>query len=138
MALVARMMAHEVIGRGGGRWEPCEADDPDAKDPAEVFSNHTYGVPFWLRDAPAIRQVEGQSQETFELSCVRSGGPDDPNNDWFTASPQGNLRITCDNPGGWDYVRPGGFYRVTIEKIRGPRDKERESLAHEAEQAARQ
>lgn len=37
------------------------------------------------------------------------------------ASPNGNLDLNIQNPGAFGYVQAGQEYRVTIERIRGPR-----------------
>lgn len=124
MALVARMVAQESIDRNSTVWTPTDADDPEGKPAAEVFSNYTYGIPFWLRGHEFIRADQGHGQQAIHLTVVRSGGEDDPNNDYFTASPMGELKMTIDNPAAFGYVKAGGTYRVTIEKIVGPRNKE--------------
>jgi hypothetical protein len=121
MALVARMVAQEVTARHGTIWTPTAGDDPAGKTPDEAFANYTYGVPFWLRDYDYIRADAGKGQEDFKLECVRSGGPDDPNNEFFVASPHGGLQMSIENPAGFGYVVAGESYRITIEKIRGPR-----------------
>lgn len=138
MALVAKMVAHEVTGRSGTRYEQCGPDEPDARPVEDVFGNYAYGVPVWLQGASHVRTVVGQGSEQIKLQCVRTDDPNDPNNQWWTASPSGTLEMHIENPEGFGYVVPGAEYRITIERIRGPRSKEREQLAAEAEQAARQ
>lgn len=122
MALVARMRATEVTTRFASGWEQAEEGDEGAQRPADVFVNYVYGVPFWLRDFEWIRPNERAVQETFKLDCVRSGGEDDPNNDYFVASPSGTFTMSIENPAGQEYVKAGMLFRVTIERIRGPRN----------------
>jgi hypothetical protein len=122
VAIVARMVAQEVTARNAAVWVPTTEDDPDAVRPADAFNNYHYGIPFWLRGFEFIRPEQGKGQESYKLTVVRSGGPDDPNNDFFLASPSGEMTMTIDNPGAMGYVKAGEFYRVTVEKIRGPRE----------------
>lgn len=138
MALVARMKATEVTDRFGVQRVACDADDEGAKSTAEVYGNYVYGVPVWLEGADFVRDEEGKGSETIKLSVIRSKGPDDPSNQWFEASPSGTFEMTMQNPQGFGYVQAGCEYRVTIERIRGPRSAERQALAHEAERDARQ
>lgn len=121
MALVARMVAEEVTGRRGNPWVGCDADDEGAVPTEEAFGNYHYGVPVWLRGDKYVKQKAQQGSEQFKLAVVRSKDGDDPSNEWFTASPTGSLEMTMENPEGFGYVVPGAEYRVTIERIRGPR-----------------
>ncbi len=121
MGLVCRMKATEIIGRFGIQREPCEPDAEGAKPTEEVYGNYLYGVPVWLTGASHVRDVEGKGSETIKLAVVRSKGPDDPSNQWFEASPSGTFEMTIQNPEGFGYVKEGQEYRVTIERIRGPR-----------------
>ncbi len=121
MALVARMVAEEVTGMRGNPWVACDPDDDGAKPTEEVFGTYHYGVPVWLRDASHVKPKPGQGSEQFKLAVVRSKDGDDPSNEWFTASPMGELSMTMENPAGFGYIVPGAEYRVTIERIRGPR-----------------
>ncbi len=121
MALVARMVAGEVTGRSGNPWVACEPDDDGAVPTEEAFGNYHYGVPVWLRGATHVKPKMGQGSESFKLNVVRSKDGDDPSNEWFTASPIGELSMTMENPEGFGYIQPGAEYRVTIERIRGPR-----------------
>ncbi len=69
-----------------------------------------------------VAQLESaQAQESIELAAVSAKGEDDPNRDWASATPTGHLTMTIQNPEAWGYVVPGAQYRVTIERIRGPR-----------------
>ncbi len=121
MALVARMVATEVIDRRGVQRVACEETEDGAKPTAEVYGNYHYGVPVWLEGARFVRDVEGKGSETIKLEVIRSKGPDDPSNQWFEASPHGAFEMTLQNPQGFGYVQAGEMYRVTIERIRGPR-----------------
>ncbi len=121
MALVARMVAGEVTGRSGQPWVACDSDDEGATPTEEAFGNYHYGVPVWLRGASHVKPKMGQGSESFKLNVVRSKDGDDPSNEWFTASPIGELSMTMENPEGFGYIVPGAEYRVTIERIRGPR-----------------
>lgn len=121
MALVARMVAGEVTGRSGMPWVGCDADDDGAVPVEEAFGNYHYGVPVWLQGDKYVKQKQQQGSESFKLNVVRSQGGDDPSNQWFTASPIGSLEMTMENPEGFGYIVPGAEYRVTIEKIRGPK-----------------
>lgn len=137
MGLVARMKAEEVTGRRGVQNVACGPDEEGAKLVEEVYGNYHYGVPVWLEGATHVRPVEGKGSENFKLAVVRSTGPDDPSNEWFEASPNGELTMTIQNPRGFGFVRAGEEYRVTIERWRGPRDRqlEREILDLEIEVA---
>lgn len=75
----------------------------------------------WLQGATHVRPKLGQGSESFKLVCVRSKDADDPAHQWWTASPMGEFTMTMENPDGFGYVVPGAEYRVTIERIRGPR-----------------
>jgi hypothetical protein len=137
VALVARMVATEVIERRGVQRLACPATAEGARPTTEVYGNYHYGVPVWLEDAEYVRDVEGKGSETIKLEVIRSKGPDDPSNQWFEASPHGMFEMTLQNPNGFGYVQAGAEYRVTIERIRGPRSAERQALADAAEQDAR-
>lgn len=125
MAIVARMQATEVVQRGGGQWVPCECDDSsgEAHLTEEIFRTHHYGTPAWLRGAKWVRRdMNAQGSESIRLTAVSAKDQEDPNRDWAEASPSGELTLTINNPGAFDYVTAGGVYRVTIEKIRPPRN----------------
>lgn len=126
MAIVARMQATEVIQRGGGQWVACEEGDEGddgAQPTATVFANFHYGIPAWLKGTEWVRRDDqAQGTEWIKLTAVSSKGQDDPNRDWAEASPSGTLELQISNPGAFDYVVAGGIYRVTIEKIRPPRN----------------
>ena len=127
MALVAKMIAAEVKHRGGGHWEACEEEDEGAIDVAEcpAVQNLYPDPPQWLLMTGWVRFIKGTSSEEIELNAVGPAAGTDPdkgNSQWAMASPAGKLTMTIHNPGAWDYVQPGFEYRITIEKIRGPRD----------------
>lgn len=123
MALVAKMQASEVNARGGGRWAPCAEDDPGAQAVSECPGvQSTYGVPPWLNTTGWVRyEPVGQSGEQIKLAAVSAKGEDDPNREWAMASPSGELVMYIQNPAGFGYVQAGQEYRVTIERLRGPR-----------------
>lgn len=137
MALVAMMRATQVAQNGGGRLAACAPDDPGAQPVDEVNGRYAGGIP-WLADAEFARlDPDLVATEQVTLNAVYTTDPNDPNREWALASPSGQLTLTIANPEAMGYVQAGGQYRVTIERVRGPRSKEREALAQEAEQAAR-
>lgn len=122
MAIEARMNATEVRKMGGGRWVACGPDAEGAKSLDEWAGTYYYGAPPWLASAEFVRlDPNQQSQEIVSLVAVSAKGQDDPNREWALASPSGNFTISIDNPAAWGYVEAGGVYRVTVERIRGPR-----------------
>lgn len=133
MALVAMMRASSVQQHGGTPWTPCDEDDDGAVALDVAFKDYA-APPKWLRGAAFVRLAEGVSHEQFELNCVYSGDPDDPNSEFSLASPSGKLTLTVHNPKAMGYVKPGRAYRVTIEEIRGPRqDNQTKNMTVEAE-----
>ena len=124
MAIVAKMSVTKVMGYGAGRLVPCEEGDEGAIATKDApGANSWYGVCSWLKDAEFVRMAPGTSQESWELQAVSSKGEaDDPNREWAAATPSGQLTLTVNNPECFGYVEPGREYRVTIERIRGPRD----------------
>lgn len=124
MALVAKMQALQVVGHAGHRYVACGADDPEAIETKDASGlDSYYGRPPWLKGATHVKTLRnGQSQESFTLTAVSAkDDPDDPNRDWAAASPSGKLEMLVNNPEAWGYIVPGAEYRVTIERIRGPR-----------------
>ena len=123
MALVAKMTASEVNARGGGRWAPCAEGDEGAKAVADTPSIASmYGVPPWLNTTGWVRyEPVGQNNEYIKLTAVSAKDEDDPNREWAMASPSGSLDLNIQNPAAFGYVQAGQEYRVTIERIRGPR-----------------
>lgn len=123
MALVAKMAASTVTKSGGGRWVACDEDHPDAKSKAGHLSS-IYGTPAWLDDTEFVRfDPLAQGQEYIKLTAVSfEGDVDDPNRKWAMASPSGHLELSIANPEAFGYVDQGHEYRVTIERIRGPRE----------------
>jgi hypothetical protein len=124
MAIVAKMSVTKVTASGSGHLVPCEETDEGAiateTAPGAVS---WYGVMKWLGDAKFVRLAPGTSQETWELQAVSTKGEaDDPNREWAAATPAGQLTLTVNNPECFGYVEPGREYRITIERIRGPRD----------------
>lgn len=130
MAVVARMVPSEVTQRLGTVWELCDEGDEGAQPLEKAFENYYYGVPFWLRgpngetEGRFVRQANGLGAEQWKMTVVRSGGPDDPNNEFFTASPNGSFEMTVENPRAMGQIKVGREYRVTIEEIRGPRQRD--------------
>lgn len=123
MALVARMSASQVNANGGGRWVACAEGDEGAQ-PVESCQaiKSMYGVPPWLATTGWVRyEHTGQNSEQFKLIAVSAKGEDDPNREWSMASPSGSLDLSVQNPAAFGYVKAGEEYRVTIERIRGPR-----------------
>lgn len=123
MALVAKMVASEVNARGGGRWAPCAETDDGAQKVEDVGAVQSmYGTPPWLATTGWVRyESVGQNAEGIKLVAVSAKGEDDPNREWAMASPSGTLDMYIQNPGAFGYVQAGQEYRVTIERIRGPR-----------------
>lgn len=123
MALVAKMSATQVTANGGGRWAPCAETDAGAsrvEDTPAISS--MYGVPPWLATTGWVRyEPVGQNGEYIKLVAVSAKGEDDPNREWAMASPSGSLDMSIQNPAAFGYVQAGQEYRVTIERIRGPR-----------------
>lgn len=123
MALVAKMSASQVTANGGGRWAPCAEDDDGAQSVESCSAiKSMYGIPPWLATTGWVRyEPVGQNGEYIKLIAVSAKGEDDPNREWAMASPSGSLEISVQNPGAFGYVQAGQEYRVTIERIRGPR-----------------
>lgn len=124
MALVAKMQAQQVVGTAGQRYEACGEDDEGAMraEDAQGLDSY-YGRPPWLANATHVRLTKlGQSSESFTLTAVSAKDDvDDPNRSWAVATPSGELKMSVNNPEAWGYIVPGAEYRVTIERIRGPR-----------------
>jgi len=117
MAVVAKMMCSKSEARGGAVWVACSPDHPDA-EPPEAFNGY-YGLPPWLRDAVAIRSITGHSSTAVCFTAVSARDEvDDPNRDWASYTPAGELSLTVNNPDLLDHFEVGADYRVTIEKIR--------------------
>ena len=125
MALVAKMMAQSVNASGGGRWAPCAEDDDGAQAVADTPAiSSMYGVPPWLATTGWVRyEPVGQNAEHIKLNAVSAKGEDDPNREWAMASPSGELTLFIQNPAAFGYVQAGQEYRITIERIRGPKAK---------------
>ncbi len=123
MALVAKMAASQVTASGGGRWAPCNEDDDGAQPVDDVGAiKSMYGVPPWLNTTGFVRyESVGQNGEHIKLTAVSAKDEDDPNREWAMASPSGDLQLFIQNPAAFGYVQAGQEYRVTIERIRGPR-----------------
>ncbi len=123
MAIVAKMLATQVTGVGGSRYAACASDDPDGQPIEEAPGVASYyGIPPWLASATHVKmQNNVQVQESIDLSAVSVKGEDDPNREWASATPSGTLTMAIQNPDAWGYIVPGAQYRVTIERIRGPR-----------------
>lgn len=123
MALVAKMSASQVNANGGGRWVPCAEGDDGAQDVESCGAiKSMYGVPPWLTSTGFVRyEPVGQNSEFIKLIAVSAKDEDDPNREWAMASPSGSLEMHIQNPGAFGYVQAGQEYRVTIERIRGPR-----------------
>jgi len=118
MAIVAKMLANEVQQFGGYRLVRCHPTDDNARP---VEDND----PKWLRTLDwHVRPELGLVTERIRLNAVHSTDPGDPNRDWSLASPTGELTLSIQNPEAMGYIKPGREYRVTIEQIRGPRDKD--------------
>jgi hypothetical protein len=129
MAIVAKMVASEVTGRGGGRYVPCGEHEPGAiaaDDKTSPLSNLYTDLPTWLEDAKFLRRDPyAQAAESVALTAVSmpaGSDPDRTNAKWANASPNGQLTLTIHNPEAFGYVKPGAEYRITIERIRGPRE----------------
>lgn len=122
MALVARMAATTVTASGGGRYVSCGPDDEGAIDIDKANVDTYYGRPPWFEGATHVRlDEEAQSSEAVVLTAVSAKGKDDPNRAWAAASPAGTLSLTIQNPDAFGQIQPGATYRVTIERLRGPR-----------------
>lgn len=134
MALVAKMDVLQVQKSGGGRIVPCGPDDEGAVLAAESNYLKSYtDPPQWLVDAEYLRvDPLAQASEYIKLHCVSYAEGKDPektNAQWAMASPSGNLDMVIMNPAAFGYVEPGFQYRVTIERIRGPRKTSSEEAA---------
>jgi hypothetical protein len=123
------MNATEVKGISGGRWESCGPNAPGAiplDDPKSPGANPYTDPPSWLAGTGFVRrESRAQSAEAVTLTAVsmpKGDDPDQTNAQWAMASPSGQLTITIHNPAAFGYVQPGLDYRVTIERIRGPRE----------------
>jgi hypothetical protein len=129
------MTASEVKQYGGGRWVKCGPDDPGAVEAGASGSPMlTYtDPPAWLAGSDYHRmEKRAQAAESYILMAVAMPKGDDPdrtNAQWAMASPGGQLTMTIHNPEAFGYVRAGEDYRVTIERIRGPREKPASSAA---------
>lgn len=119
------MVANTVTHNRGTVWEHCEEGDHGAL-PVEECGGY-YGVAPWVKEAgPFVRAKSGRSQVSIKLNAVRPDrhgepGAPDPNAEWAAYTPSGELTMVIDNPATFDYFSAGDEYRVTIEKIRGPR-----------------
>lgn len=127
MALVAKMKVEQVTAHGTGNWVACDPDDDGAVPIEQVNMAHSwYGKTKWFEGATHARLDDTlQGGESFRLTAVsHRGDSDDPNREWADATPSGSLDLYMSNPACFGYVKPGYEYRVTIERIRGPRDGE--------------
>jgi hypothetical protein len=116
------MRPSKVMTIGGGRYVVCQEGDEGAVEAKAAGS--MYGIPPWLTATGWVRlEPNATSGETWTLSCVSSTEDvDDPNRDFAQATPSGSLTLYVQNPDCFGYVETGREYRVTIERIRGPRD----------------
>jgi len=122
MALVAKMRAYSVKREGSHRDIACDPSDDGARELTDETRKHQ---PYWLKEATHVRQDPlTPSQETFVLQAVYSEDPESENRQFAQASPSGSLTLTIENPYAMGYVENGREYRVTIERVRGPRDKD--------------
>jgi len=140
MALVAKMKAMKIEQTGNGRYVGV-GDVPEDLSEEQLFAagiipvektSSYYGIPPWFAGFTHVRLDPNlQSQENFKLAAVSARGEDDPNRDWAAATPAGTLEMWVDNPRAFGYIEAGAEYRVTIERIRGPREpKEDKELPH--------
>jgi hypothetical protein len=119
MAVVAKMRCTTVTRRGYGLRVACEPED----EGAQVLKQED--LPFWLKGTAATRiDITKTSQVTWEMSPVYSTDPEHENRQFAQASPSGQFTLTVENPAAMNYVREGCEYRVTIERVRSPRDDE--------------
>ena len=124
MAIVAKMNVVKVTQHGGGKYVPCEEFDEGATPIADVAQAHSYyGVVAWLDGHEFLRfDPKVTSSEFWELQPVsRKDDADDDNREFSEATPSGKLELSVQNPACFGYVTPGYDYRITIERIRGPR-----------------
>jgi hypothetical protein len=131
MAIVAKMQASEIKALGGGRYVACDPDEEGAiaaDDKSSPIANLYTDLPGWLAGATHFRrQAHAQSSECITLTCVSmpaGSDPDQTNAQWAMASPSGQLTMQIHNPEAFGYVQAGREYRVTIERIRGPKDRD--------------
>lgn len=122
MAIVAKMRCSQVTASAGA-WVPC--DEVDETNPNFPPNPIVEGDPFWLRESgKQFKRYEPTARQfvRWEMSPVFSTDPDHENKRFASASPSGAFNLTVENPGAMDYVVPGYEYRITIEKVRGPRE----------------
>jgi hypothetical protein len=129
MGLIAKFRCGVVTRSAGTRWVPCEEGDEGAC-PVELVTTkegstldihtphgrigYSYGGAEWLRDANFVRQEWGPAQVQVKLGAV--GEDKGVNTKWATATPQGNLEMTIENPDAFDYLEPGVEYFLEIRK----------------------
>jgi|ERR1700677_1445735 len=118
MAVVAKMRCYEVTRRSYGMRVACEPDE----EGAQAIANPA-DLPFWLKGATHTRvETTKASQAVWKMSPVYSTDPEHENRQFAQASPSGEFTLTVENPAAMNYVQEGREYRVTIERVRGPRD----------------
>ena len=120
MAVVAKMRCHTVTRRSYGLYLPC---DPEAEGAVEITEPEKPNLPFWFKGATHKRFDDSRtSQVTWEMNPVYSTDPEHENRQFAQASPSGKFELMVENPAVMDYVKEGYEYRITIERVRGPRE----------------
>lgn len=113
MALLAKFNCSTVQQFGNGRYVPCNEGDEGATEghPASYYlAPDDPGRKGWQR------WEQGISNIVVELNAVGSGGPDDPNQSFATATPSGKLTMTIQNPAAFGFFEPGQEYMIEIRK----------------------
>lgn len=121
MAIVAKMRCSQVTASAGA-WIPCDGDEGNEQFPPNPI---TESDPFWLKESGKKHKRYDPTARQFvkwEMIPVSSNDPNHENKRFASASPSGAFNLMVENPDAMDYVLPGYEYRITIEKVRGPRD----------------